>query len=153
MDRSALPRPDGFVRPFDGRPAVQIRGPSSVCHTSARARHRGLPVLVLTGDTAWPRGGGQVFASSARIIAYLSFRMADSETRYSSPETEVLAVVKCLRDTAWITSTSEFPIKVYTDYKAIVTSMAQVTKTHSEVDRADAAVGNRPRSFEMGALV
>jgi len=55
-----------------------------------------------------------------RIFEFISKRLADAETRYSTTEREALAVVRCLEEVRWLISGSEYPTFVYTDHSALV---------------------------------
>lgn len=46
------------------------------------------------------------------------------------PEKEMLAVARGLRECTWLVDHSPHPIKVYTDHKGTVLSMANASKTH-----------------------
>jgi RNase H-like domain found in reverse transcriptase len=54
-----------------------------------------------------------------RIIMFISFRLADTETRYGTTDREALAVVRCLAEVRWLVMGSPFSIKLYTDYQAL----------------------------------
>ncbi|KAF5012459.1 hypothetical protein FDECE_1511 [Fusarium decemcellulare] len=82
------------------------------------------------GDSVTDRNFGD-----SRIIMWISGRLNDAERRYTMPEKEMLAVVRGLKETEWLTSGSPHPIKVYTDHKGIVDSMANHQHMHGKVSR------------------
>jgi hypothetical protein len=60
-----------------------------------------------------------------RIIRFLSKRLADAETRYTTTERDASAVVRYLKEVRWIILGSDFPFFVYTDYSALVNLLKQ----------------------------
>ena len=54
-----------------------------------------------------------------RMIMFISFRLEDTETRYSNSEREALAVVRCLAEVRWMVISSPYPIYIYTDHEAL----------------------------------
>ncbi|KAL1879139.1 hypothetical protein VTK73DRAFT_7258 [Phialemonium thermophilum] len=69
------------------------------------------------------------------ILMFASFRLEDTETRYSVPEKEVLAIVKAISDCRWITDSSPFPTIVYTDHLSIIQTMNNKGEVHGKVSR------------------
>ena len=59
--------------------------------------------------------------SSMRVVMFISKRLADAETRYTTTEQEVLAVVRCLAEVRWLVLGARFPTKVYIDHLALIT--------------------------------
>ena len=51
-----------------------------------------------------------------KIIMFIWKRFLLAETRYSTTEREMLAVLRCLEEIRWLVLGSSFPTKVYTDY-------------------------------------
>ena len=47
---------------------------------------------------------------------FLSFRLADVETRYVNSERECLAVVRCLAEVRWLVMGNQHPVLVYSDH-------------------------------------
>ena len=70
-----------------------------------------------------------------QIVRFLSYKMSDAETRYTIPEKEMLAVVKALGDTKWFTSSSSYPIKIYTDHRSIIETIVNLGEVYSKVSR------------------
>lgn len=58
--------------------------------------------------------------SEHNIVMFLSFPLADTETRYLNTERECLAVVRCLAEVAWLVLGGPYPVKVYTDHMALL---------------------------------
>lgn len=56
-----------------------------------------------------------------RIIMFLSKPFSSPETRYNTTEREALAVVRCLEEVRWLVLGSPFPLKIYTDHRALLT--------------------------------
>ena len=55
-----------------------------------------------------------------RIVMFISLRLADGDTRYSTTEQETLAVLRCLKEVSWLVQGSAYPVFVYTDHSALV---------------------------------
>ena len=55
------------------------------------------------------------------MVIFISKRLADAETRYTTTEQEALAVVRCLAEVRWLVLGARFPTKVYTDHSALIT--------------------------------
>lgn len=55
-----------------------------------------------------------------RILIFFSFKLSNTETCYSMPEKEMLAIVKCVRQVDWVLDNSPFLTRVYTDHLSIV---------------------------------
>ena len=70
-----------------------------------------------------------------RIIQFLSFKLADAETRYMTTERECLAVVRALAEVRWLVMGSEWPVKVYTDHSALPPILNQGTDVHHRIAR------------------
>lgn len=70
-----------------------------------------------------------------RIIMWLSGKLNDAEKRYSMPEKEILAVVRALKETSWLTAYSQHPIKIYIDHKGIIDLMANLQQVHGRVSQ------------------
>ena len=58
--------------------------------------------------------------SDMRIIMFISLRLADAVTRYSTTEQETLAVLRCLKKLSWLVQGSAHPVFVYTDHSALI---------------------------------
>jgi hypothetical protein len=58
--------------------------------------------------------------SNMRIVKFISKRLADAETRYTTMEREALAVVRCLDEVRWLISGTEYPTFIYTHHSALV---------------------------------
>lgn len=72
------------------------------------------------------------FLENERINMFLSFRLADAETRYSNSERECLAVVRCLAEIKWLIIGSKYSTMVYSDHSAL---QAMFEKGESEKAR------------------
>src|SRR5437588_9448848 len=55
-----------------------------------------------------------------RIVMFISTRLTDPETRYSTTEQEGLAVLRCLEEVRWLVLGSDHPTLVYTDHSALI---------------------------------
>ena len=51
---------------------------------------------------------------------FISLRLADAETRYSTTEQETLAVLRCMIEVSWLVQGSAHPVFVYTDHSALI---------------------------------
>jgi len=51
-----------------------------------------------------------------RIIMFMSFKLSDVETRYTTTEREALTVVRYIAEVCWLIIRNPFPLKVYTDH-------------------------------------
>ena len=102
--------------------AMAAPDPTSQYHLAVDASKRGLGG-VLFQLVAIPPSVEATSSSShreaERIIMFISFKLADAETRYSNSEREALAVVRCLAEVRWMVIASEYPIFVYTDHEAL----------------------------------
>ena len=70
-----------------------------------------------------------------RIQMFISFKLSDVETRYTTTEREALAVVRCLAEIRWLIMGSPHPTKVYTDHDALVTTLESGTDSHGKIAR------------------
>ncbi|KAF3931381.1 Protease [Dactylella cylindrospora] len=71
-----------------------------------------------------------------RIIMFISFKLADAETRYTTTEREALAVVRCLAEVRWLVHGSPFPVKIYTDHSALLKVFGKgADDSHSRIAR------------------
>ena len=61
---------------------------------------------------------------------FLSFRLSDAETRYSNPERECLAVVKCLAEVRWMVMGSKFPVTIYSDVGTVDAATREGQEKH-----------------------
>ena len=73
--------------------------------------------------------------SSVRIVMFMSFRLADAETRYHTTEREALAVVRSLAEVRWLIMGSQWPTKIYTDHEALESVMRKGTDVHGRIAR------------------
>ena len=55
-------------------------------------------------------GSSSTHHLSERIIMSFSFRLSDTETRYSNSEREALAVIRCLAEVGWMVMASKYPV-------------------------------------------
>ena len=58
-------------------------------------------------------------ALNERIIMFLSYRLNNTETRYSNSERECLAIVKSLAEVRWLIIGNKYPVIIYTDHEAL----------------------------------
>ena len=73
--------------------------------------------------------------SNLRIIMFLSFRLSDVETRYTTTEREALAVVRCLAEVRWLVMGSKYPTHLYTDHKALTSILDKGIDAHNRIAR------------------
>lgn len=73
--------------------------------------------------------------SMMRIIMFMSYRLADVETRYTTTEKEALAVVRCLAEVRWLVVGSPFATMIYTDHQALLSILNKGTDTHGRIAR------------------
>lgn len=57
---------------------------------------------------------------------FISFRLAEVESRYSNSEREALAVIRCLAEVRWMIIASAYPVFVYTDDEALKTLLTRL---------------------------
>jgi len=77
-----------------------------------------------------------------RVIMFISFKLADAETRYSNSEREALAVVRCLAEVRWMVIASEYPVFVYTDHVALRVLLTGIAKdAHGRIARWQERLG------------
>ncbi|TAQ83554.1 hypothetical protein B7494_g8120 [Chlorociboria aeruginascens] len=70
-----------------------------------------------------------------RILLFLSFKLSDVETRYTTTEREALAVVRCLAEVRWIVMGSKWPTKIYTDDTALISNLTKGPDSHGKISR------------------
>ena len=105
-----------------GNNAMAGPDPHSQCHLAVNASKRGLGGILfqLAGV---PQGveamNSAAYRQAERIIMFISFKLVDTEARYSNSEREALAVVRCVAEVKWMVIPSEFPVLVYTDHEAL----------------------------------
>jgi hypothetical protein len=63
-----------------------------------------------------------------QVILFMSYRMTETETRYTATEREALAVIKCLADCEHYLRETRFAVKLYTDHSALIPILDQGTK-------------------------
>jgi hypothetical protein len=69
---------------------------------------------------------GPEHRAAERIIMFMSFRLADAESRYSNSEREALAVIRNLAEVRWLVTASPHATMVYTDHEALKTLLVGV---------------------------
>jgi len=69
------------------------------------------------------------------INMFMSFKLSDVETRYTTTEREALAVVRCLAEVRWLVVGSPSPTKVYTDHTALLSTLTNGPDSHGKVSR------------------
>ena len=67
---------------------------------------------------------------------FLSFKLEEAETRYSTTEREALAVVRCLAEVKSYVMGHKFPTMIYTDHKALESILVVGTDAQGRVARA-----------------
>lgn len=70
-----------------------------------------------------------------RFIMFMSFKLADVESRYSTTEREALAIVRCLAEVRWLVIGSPYPVKVYTDHVSLLSLLSGTADAHGRVAR------------------
>ena len=86
-------------------------------HLSADASKYGIGgVLFQLHDTPAGTEVGPQHCTNERIIMFISFHLADAETRYGTTDREALAIVQCLAKVQWLVIRSPYPVKLYTDH-------------------------------------
>jgi hypothetical protein len=61
------------------------------------------------------------------------YKLADIESRYTITKREVLTVVRCLAEVRWIVVGSPYPIKIYTDHDALLSTLVKGPDSHGKV--------------------
>ena len=90
-------------------------------HLSTDASKTGIGVVLFQLITSEP--GKKISVQNRqdmRIVMFISLRLADAETRYSTTEQETLAVLRCLKAVSWFVQGSAYPVFAYTDHSALV---------------------------------
>lgn len=70
-----------------------------------------------------------------RIVMFLSFRLADAETRYDTTERECLAVVRDFAEVRWLVVGNPYPVLLYTDHQALDSILTKGSDGHGRVAR------------------
>jgi len=102
--------------------AMAAPDPSAQYHLAVDASKKGLGGVLFQLAGVPPRveaTHSTPHREAERIVMFISFKLADTETRYSNSEREALAVVRCLAEIRWMVIASEVPILVYTDHEAL----------------------------------
>lgn len=94
--------------------------------------------------------------TSVRVLMFLSFKLEDSETRYSTGERETLGVIRCLLEARpWIIE-SPYPTIVYTDHLNMLSSLStggvpvgRVAQWIDEVNLFDLEMVHRPNTTQI----
>lgn len=98
--------------------------------------------------------------TAERIIMFISFRLAEVESRYSNSEREALAVIRCLAEVRWMIIASPFPIFVYTDHEALKTLLTgpdndahgRIAKWQERLGEYDIRLLHRPAKTHFMAI-
>lgn len=69
------------------------------------------------------------------MITFFSFKLTDTESRYSIPEKEMLAIVRAIKEVAWLLMDSPSPTHVYTGHLSITQTMSCLGEVHGKVSR------------------
>lgn len=121
------------VKPFGWGPAQQDAFAVICNHVQERAIRNPEPLVQyhLAVDTSGTGVGGVLFQldgqptgtaisdqlmPAMKILLFLSFKLADAETRYNTGERETLGIVKSLAECRWLVITSPHPIMLYCDH-------------------------------------
>jgi len=95
-----------------------------------------------------------------RIIMFISFRLAEVESRYSNSEREALAVIRCLAEVRWMIIASPYPVFVYTDHEALKTLLTgpdndahgRIAKWQERLGEYDIRLLHRPAKTHFMAI-
>jgi len=95
-----------------------------------------------------------------RIIMFISFRLAEVESRYSNSEREALAVIRCLAEVRWMIIASPYPVFVYTDHEALKTLLTgpdndahgRIAKWQERLGEYDIRLLHRPARTHFMAI-
>lgn len=82
---------------------------------------------------------GPEHRNAERIVTFLSFRPSDAETRYSNPERECLAVVKCLAEVR--SMIMGYPVIIYSDHSALRTILTKGSEGNSRIMQWESRLG------------
>jgi len=89
------------------------------------------------------------YRAAERIIMFISFRLSDTEKRYSNSEREALAVIRCLAEVHWMVIASSYPVFVYTDYAALkILLTGSENDTHGRIAKWQ----ERPGEYDLRLL-
>lgn len=91
-----------------------------------------------------------------RILAFLSFKLEDAETRYLVGERETLAMMRCLRDVRpWVIE-SRYPTVIYTDHLNLIATLTapdvptgRVAHWIDELHMYDVRIVHRPNTTQV----
>ena len=72
--------------------------------------------------------------SAMKAVMFMSYQLLPAERNYFTTEKETLAALRCLDECRWLVMGSPYPVKLYTDHSALLTTL-----------RADAATGRLAR--------
>lgn len=95
-------------------------------HLSTDTSNKGLGRVLFQIPTRAP--GTKASAKTRKEeepVIYLSFALTDTESRYSTTEKEVLAVIRCLEEARWLVLGAKYRTLVYTDHTAVRSVMGK----------------------------
>jgi len=104
--------------------AMASSDPQGQYHHAVDASKQGIGVVLfqLAGiEDGTEATNTEKHRTAERIIMFMSFRLAEVETRYSNSEREALAVIQCLAEVRWMIMASPVSVFVYTDHEALRT--------------------------------
>ena len=108
--------------------------PKKQYHLSTDASKYGLGgVLFQLHDILEGTEASSKHRDKERIIMFISFRLSDMKSQYGNTEREALAVVHCLAEVCWLVIESPYPVKLYTDYQALLSIFGKGAEASSKI--------------------
>lgn len=95
-----------------------------------------------------------------RILMFLSFKLEDAETRYTTGERETLGVTRSLREIRpWIIE-SPYPTIVYTDHHNMLTTLSvggtptgRIAQWIDDLNQFDVEIAHRPNTTKVNEAI
>ena len=143
--------------------AMAAPDPNAQYHLAVDASKKGLGgVLFQLGEVApdTEATNTEIHRKVERIIMFISFRLAEVESRYSNSEREALAVIGCLAEVRWMIIASPYPVFVYTDHEALKTLLTgpdndahgRIAKWQERLGEYDIRLLHRPAKTHFMAI-
>src|SRR5437762_9342352 len=139
--------------------AMSGADPKLQYHLSTDASKYGIGgVLFQLHDTTTGTEAGPEHRANERIIMFISFCLADTETHYGMTDREALAIIRSLAEVRWLVIGSPYPVKLYTDHQSLLSILgrgadasSRIVQWQDRLNEYDLEIHHRPgKSHTMG---
>jgi len=69
------------------------------------------------------------------VVMFISFKLSETEKRYTTTEREALAVLKCCEESRWLIQGNKHPTKLYTNHIALLAILQGGDAGHGRITR------------------